>query len=80
MKEKTYPIVISTWKKAENQKVRILLDEYEGQLMIIARVWFRRDGVWRPSGHGLNLPADKHLSKLISGLKKARRMHSIAVI
>jgi len=77
MKKNKYPIVISAWKKTESQKVRILLDEYEGELMIIARVWFRRDGAWKPSGHGLNLPADKHLSKLISGLKKARRINNV---
>jgi Transcriptional Coactivator p15 (PC4) len=71
-KKKT--ISVKQWPKNKREEIRIMIGPYRGREMFSARVWYRGAlGVYKPGRMGINLEVS-HLSKVIVGLKRARKI------
>ena len=57
-----------SWIKKGSERVRIALTTYKGSLGIDIRIFYLdEDGVWKPSGRGVRITADK-IQELVAGV------------
>jgi len=52
-------IVYQIATNREDQVIRALVQEYEGRSLLQLRVFYEKDGEWRPTQRGVALPADR---------------------
>jgi len=52
-------IVYEIATKRDDQRIRALVQDYDGRSLLHLRVFYEKDGEWRPTQRGIALPADK---------------------
>ena len=69
---KSDEIVYEIATKRDDQVIRALVQDYEGRSLLQLRVFYEKDGEWRPTQRGVALPADKlgELEKAVSALRE----------
>jgi hypothetical protein len=63
--------IITEVEKGRDEVIRVGVSEYEGHDFAQVRVWYEKDGDWRPTKKGVTFNA-KNIDQVIEGLRGAK--------